>query len=38
MKELDSDLYEEYKNEGEGEEGYLDNSDWVVYDKEDKKK
>lgn len=35
MKELDSDLYEEYKDEGdEGDEdnGYLDTSDWMVYD------
>ncbi len=32
MKELDPDLYEEYKSEAWGEEGSLDNSDWVVYE------
>ena len=32
MKELDNDLYEEYKAEGERNSDYLDTSDWMVYD------
>ena len=34
MKEIDMDLYNEYKDEAKGDEGYLDTSDWVVYGKE----
>ncbi len=31
MKELDSVLYEEYKTEAD-DQGYIDNSDWMVWD------
>lgn len=34
MKEIDTDLYNEYKDEAEGDEGYLDTPDWMVFERE----